>query len=128
MSWDRVYRLGVRVQFARSRLEDGRKSAIDGYEENSAAGLTGARASQRCTLGGRPSHLFLERQHFEHLCEQTDAQRAVLSELGNRVPPPLTMADTGRVIYLHCPLCKDVMSRRNFGGTEIDLAGVITWV
>jgi Zn-finger nucleic acid-binding protein len=61
--------------------------------------------------------LFLEPQHFEHLCEQTDAQRAVLSELGNRVPPPpLTMADTGRVIYLHCPLCKDVMSRRNFGG------------
>ncbi|MFO0983783.1 MAG: zf-TFIIB domain-containing protein [Planctomycetota bacterium] len=64
---------------------------------------------------GRCAGLFLRPEHFERLIARADERRVVLAELERRTAAAASV-DAERVAYLRCPLCPDMMVRRNFGG------------
>jgi Zn-finger nucleic acid-binding protein len=74
---------------------------------------------------GRCGGLWLSPAVVDALCADAQLREDATRELLVR-PLPTQRVDTGKVVYLFCPKCRDMMVRRNFGGGSnviVDVCG-----
>jgi Zn-finger nucleic acid-binding protein len=61
--------------------------------------------------------LWLAPAVFDQLCQDADASANATRELARSALPRAPFTET-KVAYLPCPICKDLMVRKNFGGAS----------
>lgn len=61
--------------------------------------------------------LWLSPEQFASMCEHAEAGGALRRALGETPAPPLPQVES-KVVYVPCATCRDMMVRKNFGGSS----------